>query len=186
MTHEVSIFGMLLSKYLRPTYQWIDPVICGLSLLLSIPFLVGGIILTKDHLVTSYIIILVGMYFLNFNWSVAIDMTIYVITPTRRSTAEAIHLMMTHALGEAGAPYLVGLLADWLADGINKENNNYCDDTVNYFAIQYSMYLPFLLLFFGGILFLISTFWVVEDKQAIDKGILSVYSLRSGEDSSVK
>ena len=34
-------------------------------------------------------------------------MTIYVITPARRGTAEAIHLMFTHALGEAGAPYLV-------------------------------------------------------------------------------
>ena len=34
-------------------------------------------------------------------------MTIYVITPTRRASAEAIHLMMTHALGEAGATSLV-------------------------------------------------------------------------------
>jgi hypothetical protein len=36
----------------------------------------------------------------------------YVIIPTRRSSAEAIHLMATHALGEAGSPYLTGLLAD--------------------------------------------------------------------------
>ena len=34
-------------------------------------------------------------------------MTIYVITPTRRASAEAVHLMMTHALGEAGATSLV-------------------------------------------------------------------------------
>ena len=66
---------MLLSKYLRPRFQWIDPVICGTSLLLSIPLLVGGILLAKDHLVISYVVILFGMYFLNFNWSVAVDMT---------------------------------------------------------------------------------------------------------------
>jgi hypothetical protein len=36
----------------------------------------------------------------------------YVIVPTRRSSAEAIHLMATHALGEAGSPYFIGLLAD--------------------------------------------------------------------------
>ena len=44
----------------------------------------------------------------NFHFrSVAVDMTIYVITPTRRASAEAVHLMMTHALGEAGATSLV-------------------------------------------------------------------------------
>jgi hypothetical protein len=36
----------------------------------------------------------------------------YVIIPTRRSSAEALHLMATHALGEAGSPYFIGLLAD--------------------------------------------------------------------------
>ena len=36
----------------------------------------------------------------------------YVVTPARRSSAEAIHLMMTHALGEAGAPFIVGFLID--------------------------------------------------------------------------
>ena len=36
----------------------------------------------------------------------------YVIIPIRRSTAEAIHLMATHALGEAGAPYIIGIISD--------------------------------------------------------------------------
>ena len=36
----------------------------------------------------------------------------YVVTPARRSSAEAIHLMLTHALGEAGAPFVVGFLID--------------------------------------------------------------------------
>jgi len=171
------ISGMLLSKYLRPRFQWIDPVICGTSLLLSIPLLVGGILLAKDHLVISYVVILFGMYFLNFNWSVAVDMTIYVITPARRATAEAIHLMMTHAIGEAGAPYLVGLLADGLKGNIKGEHPDYCDDTINFFAIQYAMFLPFVLLFLGGILFLIATIWVVKDKHAVDNEAKTVSTL---------
>jgi len=171
------ISGMLLSKYLRPRYQWVDPVICGVSLLLSIPFLVGGILLAKDHLEYSFVVILFGMYFLNFNWSVAVDMTIYVITPARRSTAEAIHLMMTHAIGEAGAPYLVGLLADGLKSGIREDNSDYCPDTVDYFAIQYSLFLPFVLLFLGGVLFLIATIWVVRDKESVDSEARTVNTL---------
>jgi len=161
--------GMLMSRYLRPKYEWIDPVICGVSLLVSIPFLVGGIFLCKNHLDVAFGIIFIGMCFLNTNWSVAVDMTIYVITPARRATAEAIHLMMTHALGEAGAPYLVGVLADSLKPGIRNNNPEYCAETVEYFGMQRAMFLPFALLFMGGILFLLATKWVVRDKQAVEK-----------------
>lgn len=160
--------GMLLSKNLRPKYGWIDPVICGASLLISIPFLVAGIFLAKDNLGGAFIIIFFGMCFLNTNWSVAVDMTIYVITPARRATAEAIHLMMTHALGEAGAPYLVGVLADGLKPGIKKNHVEYCAETVDYFGMQNAMFLPFALLFLGGVLFLVATIWVVKDKQAVE------------------
>merc|ERR1712112_809443 len=111
----------------------IDPVICGASLLISIPFLVGGIFLCKDHLDIAFGIIFIGMCFLNTNWSVAVDMTIYVITPTRRATAEAIHLMLTHALGEAGAPYLVGLLATGLEATVKEANPDYCDHKVKFY-----------------------------------------------------
>ena len=95
-------------------------------------------------------------------------MTIYVITPARRSTAEAIHLMFTHALGEAGAPYLVGVLADGLKPGIQSTNPSYCQELVDFYAIQYAMFLPFGLLCLGGILFLVACRWVVADKQAVE------------------
>ena len=92
-----------------------------------------------------------------------------MITPARRATAEAIHLMMTHALGEAGAPYLVGVLADGLKPGIKKNHVEYCAETVDYFGMQNAMFLPFALLFLGGVLFLVATIWVVKDKQAVEK-----------------
>jgi len=161
--------GMLMSRYLRPKYEWIDPVICGVSLLVSIPFLIGGIFLCKDHLDIAFGIIFIGMCFLNTNWSVAVDMTIYVITPTRRATAEAIHLMLTHALGEAGAPYLVGVLADALKPGIQSNHADYCHETVEYFGMQRAMFLPFAMLLLGGILFLLATKWVVRDKRAVEE-----------------
>ncbi len=36
----------------------------------------------------------------------------YVVIPNRRASAEAFQLMASHALGEAGSPYLSGLIAD--------------------------------------------------------------------------
>ena len=36
----------------------------------------------------------------------------YVVVPTRRATGQAINLICAHAIGEAGSPYLVGLITD--------------------------------------------------------------------------
>lgn len=32
----------------------------------------------------------------------------YIIIPTRRSTAEAVQILVSHLLGDAGSPWLVG------------------------------------------------------------------------------
>lgn len=34
----------------------------------------------------------------------------YVVIPTRRSTAEAVQILVSHALGDAGSPYLIGVV----------------------------------------------------------------------------
>jgi len=36
----------------------------------------------------------------------------YVVIPTRRSSALAIQILMAHALGDAGSPYIVGLVSN--------------------------------------------------------------------------
>ncbi|KAK2138214.1 hypothetical protein NP493_8250g00000 [Ridgeia piscesae] len=35
-------------------------------------------------------------------------MLLYIVVPTRRSTAEAIQILISHAFGDAGSPYLIG------------------------------------------------------------------------------
>lgn len=39
----------------------------------------------------------------------------YVVVPTRRSTAEAFQILISHTFGDAGSPYLVGVvsIAKW-------------------------------------------------------------------------
>jgi len=163
------IGGMVTSVFLRQRFQWIDPVICGVSLLICIPIQIGGIFIAKEHIVASFIVICLGNIFMNFNWSVAVDMTIYVITPARRSSAEAIHLMLTHALGEAGSPFLVGFLIDAMEKKVAKSHDGYCSDMVTYLAIQQSLFLPFAVVLLGGLLFLVATKWIVNDKLAVEQ-----------------
>jgi len=35
----------------------------------------------------------------------------YIVVPTRRSTAEAIQILISHAFGDAGSPYLIGAVS---------------------------------------------------------------------------
>lgn len=43
----------------------------------------------------------------------------YVVIPTRRSTAEAFQIVLSHLLGDAGSPYLIGLVSALLGwDGM--------------------------------------------------------------------
>jgi hypothetical protein len=45
------------------------------------------------------------------NWSIVADMLLYVVIPTRRSTAEAFQILVSHALGDAGSPYVIGVVS---------------------------------------------------------------------------
>ena len=42
----------------------------------------------------------------------------YVLVPTRRATGEAVQLMLCHALGEAGAPYIIGVMAGTIENNL--------------------------------------------------------------------
>ena len=37
-------------------------------------------------------------------------MLLYVVVPTCRSTAEAVQILFSHAFGDAGSPYLIGVV----------------------------------------------------------------------------
>ena len=43
----------------------------------------------------------------------------------KRSSAEAFQLMASHALGEAGSPYLTGVISDAFGSSLENENS-YC------------------------------------------------------------
>ena len=55
--------------------------------------------------------IFIGETFLCLNWALVTDIVLYVVIPTRRSTAEAGQILFSHLLGDAGSPYLVGVVS---------------------------------------------------------------------------
>lgn len=41
-----------------------------------------------------------------------------MLVPTRRASGEAVQLMLCHALGEAGAPYIIGVMAGTIENNL--------------------------------------------------------------------
>ena len=46
---------------------------------MSLPILIGGVLIARNMILPSFVIICLGMIFLNFNWSVSVDMTMWVV-----------------------------------------------------------------------------------------------------------
>merc|ERR1739838_175152 len=75
-----------------------------------------GMVLCNVNIILAFVFLFIGEIALNLNWSIVADMLLYIVSPTCRSTAEAIQILASHAFGDAGSPYLIGLVSDGLFD----------------------------------------------------------------------
>ncbi|CAN0049261.1 unnamed protein product [Lampetra planeri] len=89
-----------------------EPLVCGLGLLASGPFLYAALLLAKSSPVTTYVFIFLGEVLLFLNWALIADIMLFVVVPTRRSTANSLQMLLCHLLGDAGSPFLIGKIAD--------------------------------------------------------------------------
>ncbi|XP_014259011.1 protein spinster isoform X2 [Cimex lectularius] len=144
-----------------------DALVCSVSLVLSLSFLIPSIIITPDDL-QCYILIFLAQVFINFNWAIVADITLYVVLPTRRSSAEAFQILISHALGDAGSPYLVGVISDALKQTTETENMVQAEDNkteVDFRTLQYALFTTCFIEIIGAICFLITSFYIIEDKE---------------------
>merc|ERR1712025_43003 len=117
--------GMVLSTKLKAKYPRADPVICAVGILASAVFLLLGLALANQNIFACFAFIFHGEVALNLNWSIIADMLLYIVTPTCRGTAEAIQILASHAFGDAGSPYLIGLVSDGLFEFL-KNSSTVC------------------------------------------------------------
>lgn len=116
--------------------------------------------------------------------------------PTRRSTAEAFQILISHAFGDAGSPYLVGLISEALKPVIrNRESSvNFGkviasfsqvaenatalpvmlrqDSTyVQFTALQYSLFSTTFVEVLGGAFFLVTAIYILKDRSNVDRAV---------------
>ncbi|KAI2804206.1 Protein spinster 3 [Blomia tropicalis] len=160
------LIGSSSSQFLRGRYATIDPIICGVGVLISIPCTFIAIYLARSHPMISWINIFLAITFLSVNWSVVVDILLYVIVPERRATAQAIQILISHTLGDATSPFIVGAIAT----AITKGNPN--DPDIDYISLSYSLYLAPFILIFGGLFFIFSSRFVYKDEYRCKNDIL--------------
>ncbi|XP_012160126.1 protein spinster isoform X1 [Ceratitis capitata] len=104
--------GPIVSRAVASYKNNADPLVCAYGLFFSSFFLAAAMMFVTKYVVASYILMFIGQLCLNLNWALVADILLYVVVPTRRSTAEAFQILLSHALGDAGSPYFVGLLSE--------------------------------------------------------------------------
>ena len=154
--------GSGLSYWLRPKFRGVDPIICGGGLLPSSILILIAVVVAYDSIWAAYILMFFGQIFLNMNWAVIVDMTLYVVEPTKRASAEAFQLMGAHAIGECLAPYILGFITDGFKDSYSDDSGE-CESECDYKSWQKSFYIASSTEFLAAIFFLATAFFVVKD-----------------------
>ncbi|XP_053707573.1 protein spinster homolog 1 [Synchiropus splendidus] len=149
--------GVQVSRRLRTKTPQADPLVCAAGLLLSAPFLYLAIVFAESSTVATYVFIFLGETFLSMNWAIVADILLYVVVPTRRSTAEALQIVVSHLLGDAGSPYLIGVVSDSL-----RQQDSFL---WQYRSLQHALLLCSFVAVVGGAFFLATALFIEADRQ---------------------
>ncbi|XP_044730370.1 protein spinster isoform X2 [Chrysoperla carnea] len=163
--------GAAIAQRLRLTRQGCDPLVCGWSLIFSAPMVFLALITISASSFFSYIFIFIAQFTLNFTWSIVADILLYVVISTRRSTAEAFQILVSHAFGDAGSPYLIGVVSEAIKHvGTSSNSTISREDKLDEFhALQYALFITAFVEVLGGIFFLLSAIYIIRDKEEVER-----------------
>ncbi|XP_055910443.1 protein spinster-like [Eupeodes corollae] len=179
--------GAFISRKLIRKYPAIDPIICGVGLILSDPLIVQALFAANKSIMVSYICVFMGEVFMNVTWTVVADILLSVVVPEARSTAEAFQIAISHAFGDAGSPYLVGLLSEklkakWTENQSSSSPVNMDVKHVQQFeAMRYALLSIVFVQLIGGMLFIVNAFYIVADRELVIQTIANTSSAGPGQ-----
>lgn len=159
--------GLGLSAMLRRHTGRADPLICGVGLILSAPFLWAALYVARQSTSLTWVLIFFAELCLCVNWAIVTDILLYIIVPHRRSTAEAFQILFSHALGDAISPYLIGVVSDYQRSGITEPSH-----FDMYISRQYALYMTIFVAVVGGAFFLLTAIYVKKDRRRANQHLL--------------
>ncbi|XP_013856207.1 protein spinster homolog 1 [Austrofundulus limnaeus] len=157
--------GVQVSRLLRKRNPRADPLVCATGLLLSAPFLYLAIVFAETSTIATYFFIFFGNTFLSMNWAIVADILLYVVVPTRRSTAEALQIVVSHLLGDAGSPLLIGKVSDSM-----RRTDSFL---WQFRSLQLSLMLCSFVAVVGGAFFLATAIFIEKDRSRAESYVPS-------------
>ncbi|XP_062488410.1 protein spinster homolog 3-like isoform X2 [Pezoporus occidentalis] len=157
------IAGAEAARRLRKINNKADPLICATSMFISALCLHVALMAAKTSILSTFIFIAFGELFLSVNWAVVTDILLYVVTPRRQSTAIALQILVSHLLGDAGSPYLIGIISNAI------QAKNDCSSLWSFRSMQYSFIVCAFVGVFGGAFFLLTSLYIEEDRKEAEQ-----------------
>ncbi|XP_037665820.1 protein spinster homolog 3 isoform X2 [Choloepus didactylus] len=167
LTIVTGIVGVILGAEASRRYKKVnpraEPLICASSLLATAPCLYLALVLAPTTLLASYVFLALGELLLSCNWAVVADILLSVVVPRCRGTAEALQITVGHVLGDAGSPYLTGLIASALRA---RRPNSYLQ---RFLSLQQSFLCCAFAIALGGGCFLLTALHLERDQAQVQR-----------------
>uniref|UniRef100_A0A672UUR1 SPNS lysolipid transporter 3, sphingosine-1-phosphate (putative) n=1 Tax=Strigops habroptila TaxID=2489341 RepID=A0A672UUR1_STRHB len=157
------IAGAEAARRLRKINNKADPLICATSMFISALCLYVALMVAQTSILATFIFIAFGELFLSVNWAVVTDILLYVVTPRRQSTAIALQILVSHLLGDAGSPYLIGIISNAI------QAKNAHSFQWSFWSMQYSFIVCAFVGVFGGGFFLLTSLYIEEDRKEAEQ-----------------
>ncbi|XP_041979206.1 protein spinster isoform X4 [Aricia agestis] len=161
--------GAWLGAALVKRYPRAHPVICASGLLISAPAMCAAMFLCESYFYAPFVLMFIGELALNLNWAIVADISLYVVVPPKRSTAEAFQILISHMLGDAGSPYLVGVISENLKRKFSPFEAP--SKLVEFRSLQYALFVTCFVEILGGLFFFLTAIYIVKDKLKVERAI---------------
>lgn len=157
------LIGAATTRFCRQKTERADPLVCAVSMLGSAIFICLIFVVAKKSIIGAYVCIFIGETLLFLNWAITADILMYVVIPTRRATAVAFQGFTSHLLGDAGSPYLIGLISDALQE-------SYTSSLLwQFLSLGYALMLCPFVIVLGGMFFLATALFFLDDREKAER-----------------
>ncbi|XP_072099890.1 sphingosine-1-phosphate transporter SPNS2-like isoform X2 [Mobula birostris] len=159
------IVGVAATRWYRTKSSRADPLVCAFGMLSSSIFISLIFVFARFNIVGAYLCIFIGEVLLFLNWAITADILMYVVIPTRRSTAVALQSFTSHLFGDAGSPYLIGVISDVIRQ--SKPDL----DLWEFLSLGYALMLCPFVIVLGGTFFLATAHYIVHDRNRANQQV---------------
>jgi MFS family permease len=162
-----TVSGSEMSKFIGRYTKKAECYVCALSLFGAVPFIYFGLIIAhySNCISADWPIMFLAIFMMCLNWAPVSAIVLYVVVPARRSTASAISILLSHLLGDAVSPFIVGAVSDSVIGAASDDSA----PAAQAYGLTNALYITAFVCVVGGGAFLYASWFVEMDRGRVAK-----------------